>query len=427
MPGSPQRIADRIASRDADSLPVSVAQQIILDHARPVPDTERLPLKMALGRVLAAQLISPINVPAHDNSAMDGYALRSADLADAGPVALKIVGRALAGHAHGARVQAGECVRIMTGAVIPEGCDCVLPLEAVLNESDTEALLPGRSAASGDNLRRAGEDLAQGQVALAQGRILTPADLGLIASLGFPDVPVFRRLRVAHFSTGDELRSAGETLDEGSVYDSNRYTLHGMLARLGCEPIDLGIIRDDPASIEATLRAACEQADAVITSGGVSAGDADHTRRMMDKLGDVAFWKLAMRPGRPLAFGQLDAAGNRALLFGLPGNPVAVMISFYFFVRPALLRMAGAIPPQLLTISARSLNTLRKKAGRTEYQRGIASTGADGQLSVRITGAQGSGILSSMSEANCIIILRDDQTSVQVGDLVELLMFDGLI
>ena len=431
MPDSNQRISHSIAasvtSQDAESLAVSVAQQIILDHASPIHDTTVLPLKQALGRVLAVDVISPINVPAHDNSAMDGYALRSADLASAEPVTLKVAGRALAGHAYAGQVHAGECVRIMTGAVIPKGCDCVLPQEAVLSATDAEAVLPAASAKAGDNLRRAGEDLALGQIALPQGRLLTPADIGLLASLGMAEVAVFRKLRVAYFSTGDELRSVGQPLDEGSVYDSNRYTLHGMLMRLGCEPVDMGVIRDDPASIEAALRDGCQQADAVITSGGVSAGDADHTRRMMDKLGDVAFWKLAMRPGRPLAFGKLDIGGKCAPLFGLPGNPVAVMVSFYFFVRPALLRMMGAAPAALPVIRARSLNDIRKKSGRTEYQRGIASTDSDGQLSVRVTGAQGSGILSSMSEANCMIILSDSQTSIQTGDRVNVLMFDGLI
>lgn len=419
--------AGLVSGHDADALPVSDAQQIILAHTHPISDTETLPLKQALGRVLAANLISPINVPAADNSAMDGYALRCADLDTDQPVTLKVIGHALAGHAYAGRVNAGQCVSIMTGAVVPADCDGVLPQEVAQAASASAVTLPARSAQAGDNVRRAGEDLAQGQAALKQGRLLTPADIGLIASLGLGEVSVMRRLRVAHFSTGDELRSAGQALDEGSVYDSNRYTLHGMLVRAGCEPIDLGIIKDDPVSIEAAFRQACEQADAVITSGGVSAGDADHTRRMMDKLGDVAFWTLAMRPGKPLAFGTLRSGGRSALMFGLPGNPVAVMVSFYFFARPALMKLAGATLPPLQTIRARSLSMIRKKSGRTEYQRGIASPAQDGQLSVRVTGAQGSGILSSMSEANCMIILTDDRTSIQQGDFVEVLMFDGLI
>lgn len=303
----------------------------------------------------------------------------------------------------------------------------MLPQEIAQTATAEAVTLPSRSARAGDNLRRAGEDLAKGQAALTQGRILTPADLGLIASLGIGQISVMRKLRVAHFSTGDELRSVGQALDEGSVYDSNRYTLHGMLVRAGFEPLDLGVIKDDPVSIEAAFRQACEQADAVITSGGVSAGDADHTRKMMDKLGDVAFWKLAMRPGRPLAFGSLQAHGRTALMFGLPGNPVAVMVSFYFFARPALMKLAGATPSALPMLRAKSLSDIRKKAGRTEYQRGIATTTADGQLTVKITGAQGSGILSSMSEANCMIVLSDHQTSIQANDLVDILMFDGLI
>ena len=412
---------------DTDVLPVAKALQTILSQVSPITDTEILPLKQTLGRVLAADLISPIDVPASDNSAMDGYALLSADLDSQHAVTLRIVGYALAGHAHHGGVNAGECVRIMTGAVVPADCDCVLPQEIAEAASADEVTLPARSARAGDNVRLAGEDLAKGQAALKQGRILTPADIGLIASLGIGDITVMRKLRVAHFSTGDELRSVGQALDEGSVYDSNRYTLHGMLMRAGCEPLDLGVIKDDPASIESAFQQACKQADAVITSGGVSAGDADHTRQMMNKLGDVAFWKLAMRPGRPLAFGCIQSDGHHALMFGLPGNPVAVMVSFYFFARPALMKLAGATPPSLPTIRAISLHGIQKKTGRTEYQRGIASRSADGQLSVRVTGAQGSGILSSMSDANCMIVLHDDQGSLNAGDLVDVLMFDGLM
>jgi molybdopterin molybdotransferase len=255
---------------------------------------------------------------------------------------------------------------------------------------------------------------------------MRPAELGLVASLGIAEVTVRRKLRVAFFSTGDELRSLGECLDEGCVYDSNRYTLFGMLARLGCEVIDMGIVRDDPAALEAALREACENADAIVTSGGVSEGAADYTRDIMALLGDVAFWKLAMRPGRPLAFGKVQAGGNQAWLFGLPGNPVAVMVSFYMFARPALLRMMGAGTSQQ-AMQARSTEAIRKRPGRTEYQRGILSTGAGGEPQVRLTGAQGSGILSSMTEANCIVMLHHAQADVAAGQMVDVLLFDGLV
>ncbi len=422
--------AGKLTGRDADSLAVADAQRIILSHIEPIQATETVALKQALGRVLATDLISPLNVPFADNSAMDGYALRSTDLhavKTTSFVTLKIAGHAFAGHRFDGTVGAGHCVRIMTGAVIPQGCDVVVPQELAQTVNDSTVELPAQSVQPGLNIRRAGEDLARGQAALKQGRLLSPADLGLIASLGLAEVVVKRKLRVAHFSTGDELRSAGQALDEGSVYDSNRYTLHGMLVRAGFEPIDLGLVRDDPAAIDTALRQACEQADAVITSGGVSAGDADYTRQMMARLGDVAFWKIAMRPGRPLAFGTLDVNGKRALLFGLPGNPVATMVSFYFFARPALYALASAEVPDIMTVRAISEADIPKKPGRTEYQRGQLTRLPSGEVSVRTTGSQGSGILSSMTEADCMIILPNDQGAVRTGDLVDVLPFDGLI
>ena len=265
-----------------------------------------------------------------------------------------------------------------------------------------------------------------GTAALRKGRLLHPADLGLLASLGIAEVAVQRRLRVAFFSTGDELRSVGETLDPGCVYDSNRYTLHGMLTRLGCDLLDMGVIRDDPASLEAAFRSACENADAIITSGGVSVGAADYTKQMMTQLGDVSFWKIGMRPGRPMAFGRIHSQGHSAFLFGLPGNPVAVMVTFYFLARQALLRMMGADATALPLMRAKSVNAIRKKPGRTEYQRGILQAGADGTMCVTLTGAQGSGILRSMIEANCMVVLHDAQGMVQAGDLVDVVLFDGL-
>jgi molybdopterin molybdotransferase len=422
------RLADVVSclsAYDPDALPVRDAQRIIREFVTPVRATEMVALRAALGRVLAADIISPINVPAHDNSAMDGYALRGSDLPADAPAHLRVIGTAYAGRAFDGTPQPGECVRIMTGAVMPAGCDSVVPQEFVTVDSDTMVIAPGTIRA-GDNRRRAGEDLKAGSAALRAGKIVRPADLGLLASLGVAEVPVQRRLRVAFFSTGDELRSIGQPLDEGCVYDSNRYTIYGMLQRLGCDLIDMGVVRDDPQALEQALRDACENADAIITSGGVSVGAADYTKQIMARLGDVTFWKIGMRPGRPLAFGRIASNGRSAFLFGLPGNPVAVMVSFYFFAREALLRMMGAEAP-LALVRARSAATIRKKPGRTEYQRGILARGADGQPTVTITGSQGSGILRSMSEANCMVVLHDEQGTVQAGDMVDVLLFEGLI
>jgi molybdopterin molybdotransferase len=418
---------------DADPLPVDQALRLITSRIAPVDATEQVTLHAALDRVLAADIISPINVPAYDNSAMDGYALRGADLpvdTMSAPVTLAVIGVAYAGRAYTGSVGAGQCVRIMTGAAMPAGCDSVLPQELATAIGAHTVTIAHGAIRAGSNRRFAGEDLAQGGVALAASTVLRPAHLGLVASLGIGQVTVRRRLRVAFFSTGDELRSLGQPLDDGCVYDSNRYTLFGMLTRLGCEVLDMGIVRDDPQALEAALRTACRDADAIITSGGVSEGAADYTRDIMALLGDVAFWKLAMRPGRPLAFGQVrngdDAGAARAWLFGLPGNPVAVMVSFYLFARPALLRMMGTASPSMM-LRARAAEPMRKRPGRTEYQRGIVGTGADGAPQVRLTGAQGSGILSSMTDANCIVVLAHSQGHVAAGDMVDILPFDGLI
>ncbi|WP_229215643.1 gephyrin-like molybdotransferase Glp [Duganella sp. CY15W] len=415
------------AGRAADpaALPVEEAQRLICERITPVEASETLPLLNALDRVLATDIISPINVPAYDNSAMDGYALRGADLPGEGTRNFSVIGIAYAGHPFTQAPQPGECIRIMTGAAIPPGCDTVLPQELAAAIDGDTVTIAHNAIRAGANLRRAGEDLPAGGIAIGAGKLLRPADLGLIASLGIGEVTVKRKLKVAFFSTGDELRSLGEKLEQGCVYDSNRYTLFGMLTRLGCEVIDMGVVRDDPQALETALRTAAHQADAIITSGGVSEGAADYTRDIMALLGDVAFWKLAMRPGRPLAFGKVQSGPDSAWLFGLPGNPVAVMVSFYMFARPALLRMMGS-EAKLQTVQARTASNIRKRPGRTEYQRGIVSTAADGAAQVRLTGAQGSGILSSMSEGNCIVVLHHAQGDVAAGQIVDILLFDGL-
>ncbi|GGI54648.1 molybdopterin molybdenumtransferase MoeA [Oxalicibacterium solurbis] len=417
-----------LSDYDPDALPVQDAQTIIRQFIAPVSAVEKVAIRSALDRVLAADIVSPINVPAHDNSAMDGYALHGTDLKADQDLQLKVLGTAYAGRAFDGKVGSGECVRIMTGAVMPDDCDTVIPQEFTRDESESGVTVPAGSVRAGDNRRLKGEDLAQGTPALRKGKILRPADLGLLASLGIAEVPVHRRLRVAFFSTGDELRSIGETLDEGCVYDSNRYTLYGMLTRLGCDIVDMGVVKDNPVSLENAFRTACENADAIITSGGVSVGAADYTKQMMAQLGDVTFWKIGMRPGRPMAFGRISSRGKDAFLFGLPGNPVAVMVTFYFFARQALLYMMGASEDQTpMTVPVRSKAAIRKRPGRTEFQRGILSVGEDGVREVRITGSQGSGVLRSMSEANCMVVLEHDRAEVKAGDMVNVILFDGLI
>lgn len=417
-----------------DSLDVAAARAAIAAAIRPIDGRETLPLRQALGRVLAEDVISPIDVPAHDNSAMDGYAFAGSALADGAETMLRVAATVHAGDVPTMTTAPGDCVRIMTGAVMPPGLDTVVPQELCRLEDGRIHIAPGTLRA-GDNRRLRGEDLRRGEPALQAGHILGPADLGLLASLACAEVPVRRRLRVAFFSTGDELRSIGEPLDDGCVYDSNRYTLHGMLTRLGVDLIDMGVVRDDPQALRAAFTAAARDADAVITSGGVSVGEADHTKAVMRELGEVLFWKIAMRPGRPMAIGRIDASPEAssdshtpgAILFGLPGNPVAVMVTFYAFVREALLAMSGARAAPLPALHAVCDTPLRKKPGRTEFQRGILSPGTDGRWHVRITGAQGSGILRSMSEANALVVLGHAQGSVAAGDEVEVWLFDGLV
>ena len=428
MPESLAAIASCLAGYDANALPIETAREFIARLVPRVEAVEMLALRSALGRTLARDIVSAIDVPSHDNSAMDGYALRGLDLAHDGATTLRLAGTGYAGAAFGGTPAPGECVRIMTGAVMPDGLDTVLPQEFASLAGAT-VTLPSGVLRSGDNRRLAGEDLARGEVALRAGRVLRPADLGLLASLGQAEVPVRRRLRVAFFSTGNELRSIGETLDEGCVYDSNRYTLWAMLQRLGVDGLDLGVVRDDPAALEATFRVAAASADAVITSGGVSVGEADHTKAVMAALGEVLFWRIAMRPGRPMAIGRIaQGDGPGAILFGLPGNPVAVMVTFYALVRDALLAMGGATPQPLPLLRATSVEGIRKKPGRTEYQRGVvARANGRGDWQVRITGSQGSGILRSMSEANGLVVLHHDQGNVAPGEMVDVLPFDGLI
>ena len=420
-------IAQALQGFDPQALSVDKAQEFIqhLVQVLPTIASEELPLIQALGRIVAQDIISPINVPAHDNSAMDGFAFDGKQLGTA-LLKLRVVGTALAGKAWQGNVKSGECIKIMTGAVMPQGLDTVIAQElTTLNDTDGETFveIPASILQAGDNRRKAGEDLQRGLPALRAGSTLTPAALGLVASLGIVKVKVYRQLRVAYFSTGDEVLSLGDALREGAVYDSNRYTVFGLLSRMGCEVIDMGVVRDDPVLLEHAFKQAANKADVIITSGGVSVGEADFTKAMMKKLGDVAFWKIAMRPGRPMAVGRL---GN-SILFGLPGNPVAVMVTFLAFVKPALLHLMGGTPNTSPYLRAKSAATLRKKPGRTEYQRGFVRTLQDGTLQVDAAGNQGSGVLRSMVEANGLIVLHHHQSNVAAGEEVDVMMFEGAI
>ena len=406
---------------DPDALPVETARAAIRSAIMPVTANERVAVRASLGRILGEDIVSTVNVPAHDNSAMDGWAMRASDLRPDGDTTLREAGVAYAGRKFAGAVRPGQCVRVMTGAVMPEGTDTVVIQEMVRVDGGRIVVPAGQK--QGQNCRRAGEDLAVGHVVLRAGQTIRPAELGLIASLGLAEVAVRRKLRVAFFSTGDELASIGTPLREGEVYDSNRYTLFGMLQRLGVDLIDMGVVRDDPAALERAFMEAAAGADAIVTSGGVSVGEADFTRELLGRLGEVLFWKIAMRPGRPMAFGRVGGAW----FFGLPGNPVAVMVTFYGFVRDALLALAGRTDQCTLPLlRVPSATALRKKPGRTEFQRGILERGADGVWTARITGSQGSGVLRSMSEANCFIVLEHDRGDVKAGDLVSVQMFEGL-
>lgn len=399
----------------------------------------------ALDRVLAETVMSPLDVPPHDNSAMDGYAFDGSQLADDAPLHLRIVGKAFAGQPWDGRLEPGECIQITTGAVMPLGMDTVVPKELVQPGAHAgHIMIAPQMLRRGDNRRLQGEDLKRGHPALKKGQLLGPAALGLIASLGIGQVKVYDCPKVAMFSTGDEILSIGQAPRAGAVYDSNRYTVMGMLRRMGCEVIDLGAIADEPEQLKAAFIQASEQADVIITSGGVSVGEADHTKAIMAELGanplspdgGVAFWRIAMRPGRPMAFGSitridssnaLGSSSKEVLLFGLPGNPVAVMVTFMAFVRPALQRLMGHPPNGLPLTQARCTQSLKKKPGRTEYLRGVLSTDENGQTQVSPVGNQGSGVLSSMVQAHCLMVLPPEVASVQEGQWVGVMPFTGFL
>ena len=405
---------------DPNAMSVAQARQFIKQFLSPVIETETLPVMQSLGRVLATDIVSPSNVPNHNNSAMDGFAFKYSDHIKT----LTVIGTAFAGKAFAGNVGAGECVKIMTGAVIPKGADTVVMQERIAIKSDRITLLEDPKL--GANVRLAGEDLKLGQTVLAKGHIMHPADLGLIASLGIGEVSVYRPLKVAFFSTGDELISVGKPLETGQIYDSNRYTLFGMLSRLGVAISDLGVVPDKPDLLEATLLKAAGANDVVITSGGVSVGEADFMKALLAKHGQVLFWKINMKPGRPLAYGKVGASHY----FGLPGNPVSAMVTFYQFVREALLTLQGATPKPLPMFKVECTEPIKKATGRTEFQRGILFEDArEGNIvwKVKPMPNQGSGVLSSMSVANCFIVLDETVGNCAAGEMVNVQILEGII
>ena len=407
---------------ESDWISVNAALIHINQSVKPLSNVIKRPLRDCLGQVLAQSVVSSIDVPGHTNSAMDGYALKGADLPDDAIKSFRIIGKSMAGKAYTGECGPGECVRIMTGAMMPAGTDTVV-MQEQSELVDGSAVRIGTGHRQGQNVRYAGEDITKGAQVFGAGRRINAADLGVLASFGFAEVAVQRKVRVAFFSTGDELRSVGQALEAGQVYDSNRYTLFGMLSQLNVEVLDLGVVADTPEAVTDAFGQAASMADVVITSGGVSVGEADYIKPTLLSMGTINFWKIAMKPGRPLTYGQL----GKAQFFGLPGNPVAVMVTFLQFVKPALQRLAGEIPKLPLRLRAVCQNDIRKRPGRTEYQRGIYTQLENGQLTVELTGRQGSGILTSMSEANCLIEISPSVDKVKVGESVTIIPLQGRI
>lgn len=401
---------------DPNAMSVSQARAYIQQYLAPVNEVETVAIRDSLGRTLATDIVSPLNVPNHNNSAMDGFAFSHSD----GIKLVKVIGTAFAGIPFEGTAKAGECVKIMTGAVIPAGLDTVVMQEKTVNKGEYVNIL--ETPNKGANIRLAGEDLKQGQTVLAKGHLMQAADLGLAASLGIPEVTVYRQLSVAFFSTGDELVSVGQPLKDGQIYDSNRYTVFGMLSKLGIQATDLGAIPDNKATLEKTLLDAANKHDVVITTGGVSVGEADYMKALLQQHGQVLFWKINMKPGRPLAYGKI----GQAHYFGLPGNPVSTMVTFYQFVRQALCTLMGTSAKTLPVFEVECTEPIRKRTGRTEFQRGILYE-TQQSWKVKPLPNQGSGVLSSMSQANCFIVLDENAGDCEAGSTVNVQPFEGII
>ena len=406
---------------DSSILKLEQALSRIVNSIQSLPSSEQVPIQRALDRVLSHDIISPIAVPPYDNSAMDGYAIIYSDLIAAKEVQLQTVATILAGTPYDGELSPGQCARIMTGAKIPRGADTVVMQELVTVSGDTITL--NTNPKQGDNVRRAGEDISPGEVILKQGHKISPADVGLLASLGIGEVKVFRKIRVAFFSTGDELKPLGSVLQDGQIYDSNRYTLHAMLSRFGADVLDMGAIPDDRHATQTAFITAAANADVLITTGGVSVGEADFVKETLEQQGNVSFWKLAMKPGKPLTFGQI----NNCWFFGLPGNPVSAAVTFYQLVLPGLQKLSGQESIETITVKVPCTSKLYKRSGRLEFQRGILEKNPQGELVVKSTGNQGSHVLSSMSKANCFIILPLECGIIEPGTEVEVQPFFGLV
>lgn len=405
---------------DPATLTVEKTLENIAATIKPITTVKHVLLLEALNHVLAEDITSPMQVPPHRNSAMDGYAFNHADMNINNPV-LNLVGVSFAGKPYGRKVNPTECIRIMTGAVMPEGADTVVMQEHV-NVTDEQISLQ-KIPAKGANVRYPGEDIQTGDVILNKGTQITPADLGLLSSIGINKVSVYRKPVIAFFSTGDELKGVGDTLLEGDIYDSNRYTLHGMLSNMGVDLLDLGIIKDDKETLKNAMLDASQRADLVLTSGGASVGDADYINEILNEIGEVSFWKIAMKPGKPLAFGLI----NNIPYFGLPGNPVSVMATCYLFVQPAIKLLKGLKIDDAVTLKARLRSDIRKTPGRKDFQRGIYQMNAQGELEVSTTGTQGSHILTSMSLANCFIVLPQESADICQGEIVEIMPFNEIL
>ncbi|MBM3529967.1 MAG: molybdopterin molybdotransferase MoeA [Alphaproteobacteria bacterium] len=406
-------------------MPLADMERLIGERVAPVAETETVPLNAARGRVLAADVVAPVSLPPFDNSAVDGYAVRHADLDPKGETRLAVEGRLTAGKAAPDPIALGRAVRIFTGAPMPDGADTVFMQEDVQTEGADVVVPPGLKR--GSNRRLAGEDVKIGSVVLRAGRRLAAQDVALAAAVGLTSLAVRRRIRVALFSTGDEIVEPGRPLPAAALYDANRYLLAGMLERLGAEVTDLGILKDDPAQLAPALAKAAHGHDLVLTSGGVSTGEADHVRDAVEQVGRLVFWRIAIKPGRPVAMGVIPAAGSSAAFVGLPGNPVAVFVTFARVVRPLFLRLAGAAPEPLTPLPVRFSFSYRKKQGRREYVRVALRPAADGTVEAFKHPQDGAGVITSLTETDGLAELSEDATTVEPGSTVGFLSYAALM